>query len=118
MRQNSAVIALDVEGERVTGVRLQNGERVGAGQVVLAAGPWSVPLAAAVGVDLPIRSQRAQILLVDPGQPIAHLPVFSDLASLQYVRMEGSSSILVGDSDHFRPGMVRSRHVPRAGGGR
>jgi sarcosine oxidase subunit beta len=103
VRQNSAVVALDMTGERVTGVRLENGERVGAGQIVLAAGPWSVPLAAAVGVDLPIRSQRAQILLVDPGQPFDHLPVFSDLASLQYVRMEGSSSILVGDSDHSDP---------------
>ena len=103
VRQNSAVVALEMQGERVMGVRLQNGESVGAGQVVLAAGPWSVPLAAAVGVDLPIRSQRAQILLVDPGQPIDHLPVFSDLVSLQYVRMEGSSSVLVGDSDHSHP---------------
>jgi sarcosine oxidase, subunit beta len=103
VRQNSAVVALDMQGERVTGVQLHNGEHVWAGQVVLAAGPWSVPLAAAVGVDLPIRAQRAQILLVDPGQSIDNLPVFSDLAALQYVRMEGSSSILLGDSDHSAP---------------
>jgi sarcosine oxidase subunit beta len=103
VRQNSAVVALEKQGECVTGVRLHNGESVGAGQVVLAAGPWSVPLAAAVGVDLPIRSQRAQILLVDPGQPIDHLPVFSDLVSLQYVRMDGTASILLGDSDHSAP---------------
>jgi glycine/D-amino acid oxidase-like deaminating enzyme len=103
VRQNSAVVALETQGERVTGVRLQSGERVAAGQIVLAAGPWSVGLAAAVGLDLPIRSQRAQILLVDPGQPIDHLPVFSDLAALQYVRMEGTSSMLVGDSDHSAP---------------
>ena len=103
VRQNSGVVALETQGERVTGVRLYDGERVAAGQIVLAAGPWSVGLAAAVGVDLPIRSQRAQILLVDPGQPIGHLPVFSDLAALQYVRMEGASSILVGDSDHSAP---------------
>jgi sarcosine oxidase subunit beta len=103
LRQNCGVVALETQGERVTGVRLSNGERVVAGETVLAAGPWSVGLAAAVGVDLPIRSQRAQILLVDPGQPIDHLPVFSDLASLQYVRMEGPSSILVGDSDHSDP---------------
>lgn len=103
VRQNSAVVALETQRERVTGVRLQNGERVTAGQTVLAAGPWSVGLAAAVGVDLPIRSQRAQILLVDPGQPIDNLPVFSDLAALQYVRMEGTASILMGDSDHSAP---------------
>jgi sarcosine oxidase, subunit beta len=103
VRQNSAVAALEMQGGRVTGVLLHDGERIGAGQIVLAAGPWSVPLAATVGIDLPIRSQRAQILLVDPGQPIDGLPVFSDLAALQYVRMDGSSSILVGDSDHSDP---------------
>ena len=103
VRQNRGVVALETPGDRVTGVRLQNGERVAAGAVVLAAGPWSVGLAAPIGVDLPIRSQRAQILLVDPGQPIENLPVFSDLAALQYVRMEGTSSILVGDSDHSVP---------------
>jgi len=103
VRQNSGVVALETQRERVTGVRLQNGERVAAGETVLAAGPWSVGLAAAVGVDLPIRSQRAQILLVDPGRPIDNLPVFSDLAALQYVRMEGTASILLGDSDHSTP---------------
>jgi glycine/D-amino acid oxidase-like deaminating enzyme len=103
VRQNSGVEALEIQRERVTGVRLQNGERVTAGQIVLAAGPWSVDLAAPVGVDLPIRSQRAQILLVDPGQPVDNLPVFSDLAALQYVRMEGTASILMGDSDHSAP---------------
>jgi len=103
VRQNSGVAALETQRERITGVRLLNGERVTAGQIVLAAGPWSVDLAAAVGVDLPIRSQRAQILLVDPGQPVDNLPVFSDLAALQYVRMEGTASILMGDSDHSAP---------------
>ena len=38
-----------------------------------------------------------------PGRPIGHLPVFSDLVSLQYVRTEGTASILVGDSDHSAP---------------
>lgn len=102
-RQNTAVAAIEQQGERVTGVRLDDGERIVAGHVVLAAGTWSVPLAAAVGIDLPIRAQRAQILLVDPGTPTGGLPVFSDLVSLQYVRTEGTASILVGDSDHSAP---------------
>jgi sarcosine oxidase subunit beta len=103
LRQNAPVVSLDVVGDRAVGVRLESGEYISAGQVVLAAGPWSVPLAGAVGVDLPIRAQRAQILLVEPGEPIGHVPVFSDLVSLQYVRMEGSTSILLGDSDHSEP---------------
>ncbi|HEX3795915.1 MAG TPA: FAD-binding oxidoreductase [Acidimicrobiales bacterium] len=103
LRQNSTVISLDVVGERAVGVQLASGEHISAGQVVLAAGPWSVPLAAAAGIDVPIRAQRAQILLVDPGQPVGPVPVFSDLVSLQYVRMEGKTSILLGDSDHSEP---------------
>ena len=87
----------------VRGVRLEDGSRIGSAHVVLAAGPWSVDLAAGVGVDLPVRAQRAQILLVDPGRDLGPVPVFSDLVSLQYVRSEGTSSILLGDSDHTHP---------------
>jgi sarcosine oxidase subunit beta len=103
LRQQCAVERVELEGGAVCGVRLADGSRISAPNVVLAAGVWSVPLAAGIGLDLPIRAQRAQILLVDPGRPIGMLPVFSDLVSLQYVRMEGTSSILIGDSDHSDP---------------
>jgi sarcosine oxidase subunit beta len=103
VRQNTGVATIERRRQRVTGVRLSSGERIAAGHIVLAAGPWSVALVASLGIDLPILAQRAQILLVDPCQPIDHLPVFSDLASLQYVRMEGPASVLVGDSDHSTP---------------
>ena len=71
LRQNSA--ASPPSSGRATGSPVSacaDGDRIGAGHVVLAAGPWSVALAAPLGIDLPIRAQRAQILLVDPGQPI------------------------------------------------
>jgi glycine/D-amino acid oxidase-like deaminating enzyme len=103
LRQQCAVEAIAVTGEQVSGVRLTDGTTINAGQVVLAAGPWSVPLAAGVGIDLPIRAQRAQVLLVDPGAPVGLAPVFSDLVSLQYIRIEGASSILIGNSDHADP---------------
>ena len=85
------------------GVVLADGSRIAAAHVVLAAGPWSATLAAGVGLDLPLRAQRAQILLVDPGRPPGPLPVFSDMVSLQYVRTEGDAQILLGDSDHSDP---------------
>ena len=103
IRPNCPVSGVDLSGGRAVGVRLANGERVAAGGVVLAAGVWSVPLARSVGIELPIRAQRAQILLVDPGRAIGGVPVFSDLKSLQYVRPEGRTSILLGDSDHSDP---------------
>ena len=65
-------------------------------------GPLVDALASTAGVDLPVRAQRAQILLIDPGRPVAPVPVFSDLVSLQYVRTEGTG-LLLGDSDHSDP---------------
>ena len=78
------------DGDAVAGVRLADGSRIGAAQVVAGRRAVVGRLAAAVGVDLPIRAQRAQILLVDPGATSDRCPVFSDLVSLQYVRTEGT----------------------------
>ena len=103
VRQHSPVTGIEVAHDRVRGVRLGDGSRIGAAHVVLAAGPWSTTLAGGIGIDLPVRAQRAQILLVDPGRDVRAVPVFSDLVSLQYVRPEGAAAILVGDSDHSKP---------------
>jgi glycine/D-amino acid oxidase-like deaminating enzyme len=103
LRQQCPVTAIETAHDRVAGVRLADGSLLATRRVVLAAGAWSVPLAADLGIDLPIRSQRAQILLVQPEEPLGAVPVFSDLVSLQYVRMEGASSLLIGDSDHSEP---------------
>ncbi|HWE69793.1 MAG TPA: FAD-dependent oxidoreductase, partial [Acidimicrobiales bacterium] len=103
IHQQCGVAAIEVRGDRVAGVRLSDGDLVATDRVVLAAGPWSVGLAAGVGVDLPIAAQRAQILLVDPGRVLGPRPVLSDLVTLQYVRPDGLASLLVGDSDHTQP---------------
>ena len=99
LRQGTTVSELLASGGRVTGVGLADGTRIDADHVVLAAGPWSVPLLAAHGVDLPITVHREQIVLIDPGQDLGPVPVFSDLVSLQYVRPESSGEILFGNSD-------------------
>ena len=99
LRQGTTVTEILVAGDRVTGVGLADGTRIDADHVVLAAGPWSVPLLAAHGIDLPITVHREQIVLVDPGQDLGPVPVFSDLVSLQYVRPESGGEILFGNSD-------------------
>jgi glycine/D-amino acid oxidase-like deaminating enzyme len=99
IRQGAAVVEVVRGGGRVTGVRLANGEVVPAGCVVVAAGPWSAGLVAPLGVDLPIRACREQILLVAPGRDVGPVPVLSDLVSLQYVRTEASGDLLCGNSD-------------------
>lgn len=56
----------------VCGVRLADGTEVAAGQVVLAAGPWSQEIAALQGIELPLVPRQAQCLasLRQPGGTI------------------------------------------------
>jgi glycine oxidase len=63
-----ARVELDGAGRRVAGVSLDGGERVHAGQVVLAAGPWTERLdGLPAHARLPVRPVRGQIMrLRDP----------------------------------------------------
>lgn len=99
VRQNTLVTDVLVGGGRVTAVRLADGTTLATGSVVVAAGPWSVALVQPLGIDLPVRACREQILLIKPGVPTRRIPVFSDLVSLQYVRAEASGELLFGNSD-------------------
>jgi sarcosine oxidase subunit beta len=103
VHENTPVARLVSHAGKIAGVLTAGGERIPADVVVLAAGPWSAALAAGVGIDLPIKAQREQIVLVDAGEPIADAPVFSDIVNLQYVRTERSGQLLVGNSDHASP---------------
>jgi glycine/D-amino acid oxidase-like deaminating enzyme len=62
-------IALDVDGGRVRGVRTDHGF-VEAARVVVAAGPWSAPLLATAGVELPLSVVRPEqhFLALPPGR--------------------------------------------------
>ena len=99
VRQGTAAVSVLRQRGRVTGVRLADGDVVPAGLVVVAAGPWSPGLVAPLGIDLPVRACREQILLVAPGLDLGQAPVLSDLVSLQYVRTEASGELLCGNSD-------------------
>jgi glycine/D-amino acid oxidase-like deaminating enzyme len=80
-------------------VSLADGTAVSARTVVVATGVWTRPLLAPLGVDVPIRVIREQIVLIAPGVDIGPVPVFSDLVSLQYIRPETGGEILFGNSD-------------------
>jgi glycine oxidase len=64
-------VELDAAGARASGVLLEGGERVAAGQVVLAAGAWSAAVAGLPpGEAIPVRPVKGQILrLRDPAGP-------------------------------------------------
>jgi sarcosine oxidase, subunit beta len=104
IRQNTPVSSLLARAdESLRGAVLADGSEIHAATVVLATGVWTPTLAASVGLDIPIRAQRAQLVIVDPGQPVPEVPVLSDLALLQYLCREPTGALLVGDSDHSTP---------------
>ncbi|MDP9362809.1 MAG: FAD-binding oxidoreductase, partial [Chloroflexota bacterium] len=92
------VLAIEAEGDRVTGVRTAGG-RVAAGAVVCAAGAWSVPLLAGIGVRAPIEASRVQVAIVQ--RPLAldapHV-VFLDTVAGFFCRPWGAGRTLVGIS--------------------
>lgn len=66
---------LEQAGARVSGVRV-GAERIGADAVVVAAGAWTAEVCAGVGVPLPVRPQRGQIVHTRlPGTDTASWPV-------------------------------------------
>ena len=58
-----------IDRGRTTGVRTACGD-VACGSVLVAAGAWSAPLLASVGVALPLRPRRGEILVTEPMPPI------------------------------------------------
>lgn len=99
IRQGTSVSGLIVDGDRVTGVTLADGSSISAETVVVATGVWTKPFLAAHGVDVPIEVHREQIVMIQPGEDLGDIPVFSDLVSLQYVRPDVRGEILFGNSD-------------------
>jgi sarcosine oxidase subunit beta len=104
IRQGARVASLlQGSGGWVHGAVLANGDEVHADHVILATGPWAPELAAGVGVDIPVKAQRAQLVLIHQGEPTPEVPVLSDLAGLQYICREPNGELLVGNSDHAAP---------------
>jgi sarcosine oxidase subunit beta len=113
IRQYTPVAALLARSDGpVYGAVLADGSEIHSDTVVLAAGPWAPMLGATVGVDIPVRTQRAQVVLVDQGEPTPPVPVFSDLVGLQYICREPNGELLVGNSDHSKPQFVDPDDYP------
>jgi glycine oxidase len=73
VRQGMPVSGLLTEGKRVIGVQTPSGN-VLAGQVVLAAGPWTAMLTADLSIALPVRPVKGQLLaLAAMPAPLQHV---------------------------------------------
>ena len=65
VRTGVEVSEIAVAGDRVEGVAVAEGERVGADHVVLAAGAWSASLAAGAGLELPLEPRKGQLVQLE-----------------------------------------------------
>ena len=104
LREHASVAEVEVDGahRRATGVRLEDGERLGAGALVIAAGPWAGGLAGLPdGACVPVRPVKGQIVrLRDPAGP--------GLVG-RAVRFEGGYVLPRGDGRYVLGGTVEER---------
>ncbi|WP_028922596.1 NAD(P)/FAD-dependent oxidoreductase [Pseudonocardia acaciae] len=93
--ERARAVSVIESGGRVSGVLTDAGARR-ADAVLLAAGAWTPGLAAGVGVELPIRAARIQVMLYQrPYQLTTHL-VMTDVANDTYLRPTADWCTLVG----------------------
>ena len=122
VRLSTEVTAIRVEGGRVVGVETPQGS-VATPAVVVAAGPWSNSLLGSVGVDLPQKPMRHQVLTLErPLDVLPSHPTVADLINEFSFRPEGGNLTLLsyGEEDceleGYNPGVemrLASEALPR-----
>lgn len=97
------------DGGRIRGVVTDRGT-VQTGTVVCAAGPWSRPVAALAGVDLPVTPLRRQIVVTEPIPDLpSPMPMTIDFSTSFYFHAEGRGVLMgMGDPDQL-PGFGTDR---------
>lgn len=94
--EGAAVERILVSNGRVTAVATSRGV-IETEQVLVAAGPWTPALLRSVGVTLPIRASRQQVVQLSPPSAFGPLGiVIEDMTVGFYARRESASSVLAG----------------------
>ena len=93
--EGNLVSHLIKNGDTVTGVAMENGDVIQAGTVVLATGAWSKPLAASVGLALPIQAVEHMYVVTEPNPAFEHFPVIRDLDRNIYIKGD-AGKLLIG----------------------
>jgi len=75
-------------GGRISEIVLDNGERLSAGTVVNAAGPWSGSIARMAGVDLPVVPSKRCVFVFESPAKVENCPFVFDTSGL-WLRPEG-----------------------------
>jgi FAD-dependent oxidoreductase domain-containing protein 1 len=86
------VVDLDRAGNRIAGVTLRDGGRIGCGAVVNAAGYHAHKIAAAAGIELPVRPRKRMVYVFDCRDKPERMPLTIDPTGV-WCRPEGAAFI-------------------------
>lgn len=81
-------VGFDTAGDRVVAVRCADGSQHAGDAFVLCAGAWSAPLAARLGVALPVRPRKRDVFVFDSPARLPRCPLVVDPSGLWF-RPEG-----------------------------
>jgi sarcosine oxidase subunit beta len=98
-----SVTGLRVAGGRITHVETSAGP-IACDWVVNAAGAWSRELAKGVGVDLPVKPERHEILVSEPLKPFLD-PMLVDLSNGYYINQDMRGELVGGLGTHTEESM-------------
>ncbi|MDH6231385.1 FAD-dependent oxidoreductase domain-containing protein 1 [Mesorhizobium soli] len=98
-----AVAGIEREGNRVSAVTLENGERLEAGIVFNAAGPSAGKVAAMAGLALPVEPRKRNVFVFEARDKFADMPLMVDPSGI-YVRPEGSVYLAGGAEEEAGEG--------------
>lgn len=97
IREGVRVSRILTEGTRVCGVALADGTTIRADLVALCAGAWSRPLAADLGVALPLQAVEHMYVVTEPMPEMPHpFPVLRDLDRGIYVKGDAGKLVIGG----------------------
>ncbi len=116
VRLGTGVRSIEFDGDRVTGVRLESGEKLVSDQVINAAGPWANNLVRKADLRLPLRSLRVeQAYFEPPAEVCSRTTMYADLASGFFWKPEEAGWTRIGqlrihddsevDPDHYDEGV-------------
>ena len=101
------VAKLLAENGKIKGVVTESGEEWHAPKVLLSAGPWSTPLAATVGVELPVYPERHNILITEPVE-VFDCPMVLCLDDGAYFKQCPNGTFMFGRDDQDEPHTVEA----------
>jgi sarcosine oxidase, subunit beta len=94
-RLGTAVIGIEPDPSGGGVLSTGDGGRISCGRILLAAGPWTRPLAQMVGVDLPLTVER-HIVVTFRWASAQRVPGFGDVIGGFYLRPDGDELFLLG----------------------